>query len=68
MKFCIYIATRSLVQKKEDMGAFTINIPWTIGLLHFAKALCDLGARKNLMPFSIYKKLGLADAKPTVMQ
>ena len=35
------IATRSLVQKKEDPGVFTI--PCTIGLLHFAKALCDLG-------------------------
>ena len=28
------IYTRSLVQKKEDSGAFTI--PCTIGLLHFA--------------------------------
>ena len=35
------ISTRSLVQKKEDPGAFTI--PCTIGLLHFSKALCDLG-------------------------
>ena len=34
------IATRSLVQKKEDPGAFTI--PCTVGSLHFAKALCDL--------------------------
>ena len=35
------ISTRSLVQKIEDSGAFTI--PCTIGSLHFAKALCDLG-------------------------
>ena len=41
MQHCSAIATRSLVQKKEDPGAFTI--PCTIGLLHFAKALCDLG-------------------------
>ena len=60
------IATRSLVQKKEDSGAFTI--PCTVGSLHFAKALCDLGASINLMPLSIYKKLGLGDPKPTVMQ
>ncbi|KAK4708636.1 hypothetical protein R3W88_029561 [Solanum pinnatisectum] len=46
------IATRSLVQKKEDPSAFTI--PCTIGLLHFAKALCDLRASINLMPLSIY--------------
>ena len=60
------IATRSLVQKKQDPGAFTI--PCTIGLLHFAKALCDLGASINLMPLSIYKKLGLGDPKPTAMR
>ena len=45
------IAARSLAQKKEDLGAFTI--PCTIGLLHFAKALCDLGASINRMPLSI---------------
>ena len=59
------IATRSLVQKKKNLGAFTI--PCTIGLLHFAKALCDLRASINLMPLSIYKKLGLGDPKPTAM-
>ena len=53
------------MQKKEDPGAFTILC--TIGLLHFAKALCDLGASINLMPLSIYKKLVLGDPKPIVM-
>ncbi|XP_049359237.1 uncharacterized protein LOC125823925 [Solanum verrucosum] len=52
--------------KKEDPGAFTI--PCTIGLLHFAKALCDLGASINLIPLSIYKKLGLGDPKSTSMR
>ena len=56
MQHCSAIATRSLVQKKEDPDAFTI--PCTIGLLHFAKALCDLGESINLMPHSIYTKLG----------
>ena len=55
MQHCSVIATRFLVQKKEDPGAFTI--PCTIGLLQFAKALCDLGESINLMPLSIYKKL-----------
>ncbi|XP_049405227.1 uncharacterized protein LOC125868673 [Solanum stenotomum] len=59
------ISSRSLLQKKEEPGAFTI--PCTIGMLHFAKALCDLGANINLMPLSIYKKLGLGAPKPTVM-
>ncbi|KAK4716216.1 hypothetical protein R3W88_014554 [Solanum pinnatisectum] len=36
-------------------------------MLHFAKALCDLGASINLMPLSVYKKLGLGAPKPTVM-
>ncbi|KAK4731656.1 hypothetical protein R3W88_024644 [Solanum pinnatisectum] len=52
--------------KKEDPGGFTI--PCTIGLLHFAKALCDLGASINLVPLYIYKKLGLGDPKPTAIR
>ena len=60
------IATRSLVQKKEDPGVFTI--PCTVGSLHFAKTLCDLGSSINIMPLSIYKKLGLGDPKPTMMR
>ena len=66
LQHCSVIATRSLVQKKEDPGAFTI--PCTVGSLHFAKALCHLGDRINLMPQSIYKKLGLGNPKPTAMR
>ena len=66
MQHCSSIATRFLVQKKEDASAFTI--PCTIGLLHFAKALCDLGASINLMPLTIYKKLGFGDPKPNAMR
>ncbi|KAK4716475.1 hypothetical protein R3W88_014813 [Solanum pinnatisectum] len=50
----------------EDPGSFTI--PCTIGLLHFSKALCDLGVSINLMPLSIYKKFGLGTPKPTAMR
>ena len=32
------------------------------------KALCDLGASINLMPLSIYNKLGLGDPKTTTMR
>ena len=37
LQHCSAVATRSLVQKKEDPGALTI--PCTVGLKHFAKAL-----------------------------
>ena len=66
IQHCSAITTRSLVQKKEHPGALTI--PCTIGLLHFVKALCDLGASINLMPLSIYKKLGFGDPNPTAMR
>ena len=62
LQHCSAIGTRSLVQKKEDSGGFTI--PCTVVSVHFAKALCDLGASINLIPLSIYKKLGLEDPKP----
>nr|XP_016446496.1 PREDICTED: uncharacterized protein LOC107771600 [Nicotiana tabacum] len=42
--------------KLSDSGSFTI--PCTIGIYAIAKTLCDLGANINLMPLSIYKKLG----------
>ena len=51
MQHCNSIATRSFMQKKEDLGALTI--PCTIGFLHLAKSLCDLGESINLMPLSI---------------
>ncbi|KAK4733924.1 hypothetical protein R3W88_008185 [Solanum pinnatisectum] len=65
LQHCSVISTMSLVQKKADPGAF--SIPCTIGILHFPKALCDLGDIINLMPLSIYKKLGLGAPKPTAM-
>ncbi|XP_019246263.1 PREDICTED: uncharacterized protein LOC109225910 [Nicotiana attenuata] len=46
------IIATTLVQKKEDPGAFTI--PCTIGAREFARALCDNGASINLMPLAIY--------------
>ena len=57
---CSAISTRSLVQKKANLGAFTI--PCTIESLNFAKALCDLGVSINLMPLAMYKNLGLGDS------
>ncbi|XP_016544279.2 uncharacterized protein LOC107844354 [Capsicum annuum] len=57
------IAIRFIIQKKADLGAFTV--PCTIGSLNFKRALCDLGASINLMPLAFFKKLGLVDPTPT---
>lgn len=62
---CGTISTRSLVQKKAGLGAFTI--PCTIAPLMFTKAVCDMGSSINLMPPVVYKKLGLGDTTPTNM-
>ncbi|KAK4724219.1 hypothetical protein R3W88_026998 [Solanum pinnatisectum] len=59
------IMTSNVVVKKDDSGAFTI--PCTNGMFQFAKVLCDLGASVKLMPFAIYKKLGLGEPKSTTM-
>ncbi|XP_070023148.1 uncharacterized protein [Nicotiana sylvestris] len=61
---CI-IAT-STVQKKEDLGDFTITC--TIGADDFARALCDNGDNINLMPLAIYKQAWLVMPRPTSMR
>ncbi|KAK4724366.1 hypothetical protein R3W88_027145 [Solanum pinnatisectum] len=57
--------TNDSITKREDPRAFTI--PSKIGMLQLAKALCDLGANINLMPYAIYKQLGLGEPKATTM-
>ena len=53
---------KKLPPKLKDPGSFTT--PYTIGDSFFDKALCDLGASINLMPFSVFRKLGLGEGKP----
>ncbi|XP_049406111.1 uncharacterized protein LOC125869701 [Solanum stenotomum] len=60
---CGAIMTKELIKKRKDPVAFTI--PCTIGILQFVKALCGLGASINLMPYAIYKQLGLGEPKAT---
>ena len=59
------ILQRKLPQKLKDPGSLTI--PCTIGNAIFERALCDLGASINLMPLSIFKRLGLGEARPTTV-
>ncbi|CAL1358059.1 unnamed protein product [Linum trigynum] len=61
---CSAVIQNKLPEKRDDPGSFTI--PCVIGGREFDKSLCDLGAGINLMPYSVYKKLGLGDVlKPT---
>ena len=59
------ILQRKFPQKVKDLGSFTISC--TIDDSNFEKALCDHGATINLMPLSIFQKLGLGEVKPTTM-
>jgi len=56
----------SMAPKLEDPGSFTI--PCTIGSADFAKALCDLGASINFLPYSVFKTLGIGQPRPTSMR
>nr|CAN64732.1 hypothetical protein VITISV_015384 [Vitis vinifera] len=48
--------------KYKDPGSLTISI--MIGGKVVEKALLDLGASVNLLPYSVYKQLGLGELKP----
>ncbi|XP_070003559.1 uncharacterized protein [Nicotiana sylvestris] len=56
----------SMAPMLEDPDAFTISC--TIGSANIAKALCDLGASINLMPYSVFNKLGIGQPRPTSMR
>ncbi|VVA40093.1 PREDICTED: LOW QUALITY PROTEIN, partial [Prunus dulcis] len=60
---CSAVLLNKLPPKKKDPGSF--NISCTIGNSNFKSALIDLGASINLMPFSVFQRLGQGDLKPT---
>ncbi|XP_073030693.1 uncharacterized protein [Primulina eburnea] len=62
---CSAILQNKLPPKAKDPGSF--SIPCTIGTSFFGKALCDLGASINLMPYSCFEKLGIGEVKPTTI-
>ena len=49
--------------KYKDLGCPTISM--MIGDTCVEKVLLDLGASVNLLPYPIYKQLGLGELKPT---
>ncbi|GJV81142.1 reverse transcriptase domain-containing protein [Tanacetum coccineum] len=62
---CSTVLLNKLPSKEKDPGSFTI--PCDIGQLHIDNVLADLGASINLMPYTMYKKLGLGEPKATRM-
>ena len=62
---CSAILQRKLPQNLKDPSSFII--PCTIANTIFERALCDLGASINLMPLSIFRRLGLGEARPTTV-
>ncbi|KAJ9552763.1 hypothetical protein OSB04_016808 [Centaurea solstitialis] len=64
-KECSALLTNKIPPKMKDPGCFTI--PCLIGGKNVGKALCDLGASINLMPLSIFKSLGIGEARPTTV-
>ena len=51
--------------KYKNPGCSTISV--NIGGTCVEKVLLDLGANVNLLPYSMYKKLGLGEIKPTTI-
>ncbi|KAL5857380.1 hypothetical protein ACOSQ3_004838 [Xanthoceras sorbifolium] len=59
------VLQQKLPPKLKDPGSFNIDI--TVGNIKKERAMLDLGASINLMPYSVYEQLGLHDLKPTSM-
>ncbi|RVW18318.1 Retrovirus-related Pol polyprotein from transposon 17.6 [Vitis vinifera] len=56
---------KALITLRSDPGSPTISV--MIGGKVVEKALLDLGASVNLLPYSVYKQLGLGELKPTAI-
>ena len=60
---CLAIFQKKLPPKLQDPGSFTI--PITISKTKFGKAMLDLGASINVMPYSVFTSLHLDNLKET---
>ncbi|XP_062075310.1 uncharacterized protein LOC133779354 [Humulus lupulus] len=64
-KECSEIIQKKLPQNLRDPGSFTMRC--TIGNFHCERALCDFSANINLMSMSVFRRLGLGEARPTTL-
>ncbi|KAL4332957.1 hypothetical protein GQ457_07G007450 [Hibiscus cannabinus] len=62
---CLAFMQNKVPAKKTDPGSFTIE--FFIGNNYPTKTLCDPGASINVMPKSIFQKLGIGEANPTTV-
>ncbi|XP_076942925.1 uncharacterized protein LOC143612962 [Bidens hawaiensis] len=62
---CSAVVLNKVPEKLPDPGVFTI--PCLFGRDTSCQALADLGASINLMPYSLFEKLGLGELTPTHM-
>lgn len=52
-------------QKLKNLGSFTI--PFSIRTKYSDQTLYDLGAYINLMPLSVFKRIGVGEVRPITM-
>ncbi|XP_062114559.1 uncharacterized protein LOC133825660 [Humulus lupulus] len=64
-KDCSSFLQNKLPPKMKDPGSFTISC--TTRNSYSGMALCDLGASINLMPMSVFKRLGIREVRPTTV-
>ncbi|XP_062103849.1 uncharacterized protein LOC133814964 [Humulus lupulus] len=62
---CSAMLKSKIPPKLKDPSSFMI--PCSIGGRDVGRALCDLGTSINLMPMSIFKNLGIGEARPTTV-
>jgi len=60
---CSVVVLNQLPAKLKDLDSF--SIPCMIGNVSIDRALCDLGSSVSLMPYYIFKRLGLGELSPT---
>jgi hypothetical protein len=65
LKDLVTVKRKTNVPKYKDPGCPTITC--MIGVSQIERALLDLGASVNLLPYSIYLQLGLGELKHTSM-
>ncbi|XP_038902283.1 uncharacterized protein LOC120088917 [Benincasa hispida] len=65
MHECTALFQNNIPEKLKDSGSFTL--PCSTRGKEVGHALCDLGASNNLISLSIFKKLGIGEARPTTV-